>query len=90
MGVNHRRDPVFISLSCPDDHNIIVEIDVFDPQTDAFRQTKTASIKDLRHKKIRVFKKGKEVMDFFACQNDWHSSLRPGADRICQFGHVFH
>jgi len=43
----------------------------------------------LSHEKIGALEKGKEVMDLFASQDNWQSSLLPCSDSISQIAQVF-
>ncbi len=80
---------VLLSFSRPDDQQIIGKIDVLDSETDTFHKAEAASIEQLSYEKIGALEKGKEVIDLFASQDNWQSSLLPCSDSISQIAQVF-
>jgi hypothetical protein len=67
---------VLLSFPRPDDQQIIGKIDVLDSETDTFHKAEAASIEQLSHEKIGAPKKGKEVMDLFASQDNWQCFIK--------------
>ncbi len=74
--------PILGTFAVPDDNLILLKIDVFDPQPDAFHQPQPAAIQQHCHNTMYSGHCLQQLFNFGLGQNSWQSFRTLYADRI--------